>query len=51
MSTLNFAIVFKFSTVGLPARSDVITTVWDAVLSSVLETCREKAYVMPRPRV
>jgi hypothetical protein len=41
MSTLNFAIVFKFSTVGLPARSDVITTVWDAVLSSARDLQRE----------
>ena len=48
--TLNFAMVFMFKTVGQPARSDVITTVWDAVLPSALETCTEKSYVVPRAR-
>ena len=41
--TLNFAMVFMFKT-------DVITTVWDAVLPSALETCTEKSYVVPRAR-
>ena len=50
LSTLNFAILFMFTTVGQPVRSDVMTTVWDAVLPSALETCTEKSYVIPNAR-
>ena len=48
--TLNFFMVFLDKTVGQPARSDVMTTVWDAVLPSALETCTEKSYVIPIAR-